>query len=184
MGCPLAIDAPRASDFAVAFVGLDGAGKSQIVFRLTTEEAPSQYLALPTPGAAYSEFLQGKSTFRVYDCGGLGRYREQWGRYVRQSDAVVFVIDGADRGRLGRARAELAGVSAQCGASGAPLLVVVNKTDLKAGITTEEIAKSAAPGAGGAGYDVAECSAATSTGVQAVRDWLFNHVQRKARAPE
>jgi GTPase SAR1 family protein len=105
--CPLAIDCPRVYDFTATFVGLDGPGTSQIVFRLTTDSPPSDSLALPTPGVAYSQFLQEKSTLRIYDCGGLGRYHEQWSCYVHKSDAVVFVIDRSEKERLGRAGAEL-----------------------------------------------------------------------------
>jgi GTPase SAR1 family protein len=145
MGCPLAIDCPRVYDFTATFVGLDGSGKSQIVFCLTTGSAPSDYLALPTPGVAYSQFLQEKSTLRIYDCGGLGRYREQWSCYVHKSDAVVFVIDRSEKERLGRARAELVEVAEKCKGKGTAMLVAINKTDLKAKVTLEEIKKASIP---------------------------------------
>jgi small GTP-binding protein len=184
MGCPLAIDSPRAYDFTATFVGLDGSGKSKIVFRLTTKDAPSEYLALPTPGVTYSEFLQEKSTFRIYDCGGFGRYREQWGYYVHHSDAVVFVIDHTDKDRLARARTELAEVAQKCKARKIPLLVVINKTDLTTKPTAQEVSKTINAGEGEPAYEITECSADTNTGVDSTRDWLFNLVQQKVRAPE
>jgi small GTP-binding protein len=184
MGCPLTIDTPTSNDFTATFVGLDGSGKSKIVFRLTKTDAPSEYLALPTPGVAYSAFLQEKTTVRIYDCGGLGRYREQWGYYIQQSDAVVFVIDRTDKHRLERACVELAEVAGKCKAKRIPLLVAINKTDLTTKPTTQEVLKITNADQGEPEYQITECSAETNTGVQSTRDWLLSRVDQKHRRPQ
>lgn len=39
-------------------------------------------------------------TFTVFDMSGAGRYRTLWEQYYREADAVVFVVDSADKLRM------------------------------------------------------------------------------------
>lgn len=39
-------------------------------------------------------------TFTVFDMSGAGRYRVLWQHYYREAQAIVFVLDSADRLRL------------------------------------------------------------------------------------
>lgn len=39
-------------------------------------------------------------TFTVFDMSGAGRYRMLWEHYYRETQAVIFVLDSADRLRL------------------------------------------------------------------------------------
>lgn len=39
-------------------------------------------------------------TFTVFDMSGAGRYRTLWEQYYREAEAVIYVIDSADKLRL------------------------------------------------------------------------------------
>jgi small GTP-binding protein len=183
MGCPITVDVAQVFEYTVTFVGLDGSGKSHIVFRLTNNDASRQYVSIPTAGVAYGEFLQGLSTFHIYDCGGLGRYREQWLYYVEQSDAVIFVIDRSDKTRMGRVRAEIADIIKKCKAQDIPLLVLANKTDLRSKLTIQDFAKITKIAEAEIEYDIRECSALSNEGIQAAKDWVISHIRQKRANP-
>ncbi len=38
--------------------------------------------------------------FTVFDMSGAGRYRVLWEQYYREAQAIIFVIDSADKLRL------------------------------------------------------------------------------------
>lgn len=39
-------------------------------------------------------------TFTVFDMSGAGRYRTLWEQYYAEAEAIIFVIDAADKLRL------------------------------------------------------------------------------------
>ncbi len=39
-------------------------------------------------------------TFTVFDMSGAGRYRTLWEQYYREADAIIFVVDSADKLRM------------------------------------------------------------------------------------
>ena len=39
-------------------------------------------------------------TFTVFDMAGAGRYRNLWEEHYKDAEAVVFVVDSADKFRL------------------------------------------------------------------------------------
>jgi small GTP-binding protein len=179
MGCPITVDVAQVFEYTLTFVGLDGCGKSHIVFRLVTNDASSQYVSIPTAGVAYAEFPQGLSMFHIYDCGGLGRYREQWLYYVEQSDAVIFVIDRSDKNRMGRVRSEIADIIKKCKTKEISLLILVNKVDLKSKLTLQDIAKITKVAEADMDHEIKECSAVSNEGIQTARDWVIAHIRQK-----
>jgi GTPase SAR1 family protein len=161
---------------------LDGSGKSEIVFRMLSNGALGQYIAIPTPGVAYSEFSLGKSTVGIFDCGGMARYRDQWASFVQQSDGVVWVIDRTDSERLVRVHEEITDIIGLCASLELPLLVLVNKSDLKSNqeIPDRFIVNHALEAH--VDYTVKECQATSGEGILAARDWLVNRIESNARA--
>lgn len=182
MGCHISVEASQVFNRTVTLVGLDGAGKSAIAFRMVTSDSGQKYVPISTAGVAYWELPMGGSTFRIYDCGGLGRYRYEWPYYMKQSDAVVFVIDRSDKERMGRVREEIAEVIKECASLQIPLLVLVNKVDLKSKLTVQDIATITKLNEARLQDSVIkECSAETGDGIVGARDWLLQHIKPKVR---
>ncbi len=56
------------------------------------------------PQTAQVEKVQYKNvTFTVWDVGGQEKLRPLWRFYFTNTDALIFVVDSADRDRIGRA---------------------------------------------------------------------------------
>lgn len=84
-------------------------------------------------GMAYETIEKGKLRFTVADMSGQDTYRSLWETYYKDVDAVVFVVDSADKIRMCIAKDELAsalGSGALKDRPTAPLLVFANKCDI------------------------------------------------------
>ncbi|KAF8063071.1 ARL6 [Scenedesmus sp. PABB004] len=104
-----------------------------------------------TPGAGRRPL-----SLTVFDMSGAGQYRGLWEHYYLEAQAVVFVVDSADRLRLVVAKDELDNLlrHPQLGRR-VPLLVLGNKMDLPSALTPVELAqarprRAAAPAAAAA----------------------------------
>lgn len=49
---------------------------------------------------AFSNCTRRPLTFTVFDMSGAGRYRTLWEQYYREADAIIFVVDSADKLRM------------------------------------------------------------------------------------
>ena len=61
----------------------------------------------PTVGFNVDEFSKGSLSFTVFDMSGAGRYRNLWEQHYREAQAIIFVVDSADKLRLCVAKDEL-----------------------------------------------------------------------------
>ena len=75
----------------------------------------------------------------VWDVGGQTKLRAYWRNYFEQTEALVWVIDSADRLRMLECKQELHALLLEERLQGASLLVVANKQDLKGALREDEI---------------------------------------------
>lgn len=62
-----------------------------------------------------------------------------WERYCRDVNAIIFVVDAADRDAIPVANEELHSLLANESISGIPLLVLANKSDLRERMSVDEV---------------------------------------------
>eukprot|EP00042_Codosiga_hollandica_P017453 m.48087 g.48087 ORF g.48087 m.48087 type:complete len:183 (+) comp47661_c0_seq1:22-570(+) len=84
---------------AIVLLGLDNAGKTTLLYRLRTGEMHS---FLPTQRAQQQQLQIGQLRLNAWDVGGHERVRALWQTYAIQANAIIFLIDSADRARLGQ----------------------------------------------------------------------------------
>ena len=95
----------------VVCVGLDNSGKTTIINRLKPPKTKQKSEEIvPTVGFVSEKFQAGGLEFTVWDFSGQGRYRNMWEMYYKDAQAVIFVIDSADRLRMAVAKDELEGI--------------------------------------------------------------------------
>ncbi|KAK6017621.1 ADP-ribosylation factor family protein [Ostertagia ostertagi] len=80
----------------VIVVGLDNSGKTTMLNYLRTPETRTSQIA-PTVGYSVTNFTTESFSFTAFDMAGQGKYRNLWETYYLNAQAVIFVVDSADR---------------------------------------------------------------------------------------
>ncbi|KAI2790283.1 ADP-ribosylation factor-like protein 8c [Penicillium oxalicum] len=76
---------------------------------------------------------------RSWDLGGQPRFRPMWERYCRGVNAIVYIVDAADKAALPVATEELHELMQKPTLDGIPLLVLGNKSDLPEKLSVDEL---------------------------------------------
>jgi len=159
-------------EMRVVTLGLDGAGKSTILFKLKQNEfVPT----IPTIGFNVEtlEFKNVKIT--LWDVGGQHKLRPLWKHYYLNTQAVIFVLDASNRERLGEAQSELVKLLSEKELKDASLLILANKQDAEAGAASiEEITDrfQLYKMCCGRSWHIQATSSVTGHGLQEGLEWL------------
>jgi len=113
-------------DSKLLMVGLDGAGKTTILYRLQLGEVVS---TAPTVGFYVESLTYKKLRITVWDVGGQDKVRSLWKRYFKGTDGIVYVVDSAAPNRLQESKEELWKILNDEELTGAKLLIYANKQD-------------------------------------------------------
>ncbi|KAI9775153.1 MAG: ADP-ribosylation factor-like protein 8B-A [Geoglossum umbratile] len=122
---------------------------------------------------------KGHVTLKCWDLGGQPRFRSMWERYCRGVNAIVFIVDSADRAALPIARDELHALLEKPVLDGIPLLVLGNKSDLEDKLSVDELIEEMDLRA--VSHREVSCygiSAKEETNLDAVLQWLINRANR------
>jgi len=111
----------------VVLVGLENSGKTTLLSVLSNG-VPVQ--TAPTIGLNVKLVKRGGVQMKCWDLGGQAQYRQEWGRYTRGCDVIVFVVDTNALARLPEAKAELHRLLEDKELATTPILIVANKIDL------------------------------------------------------
>lgn len=102
----------------------EAAGKTTILYRLQIGEVVS---TVPTIGFNVETLTYKNIKFQVWDLGGQTSIRPYWRCYYASTQAIVYVVDSADRDRLAINKAELLAMLEEDELKDAKLLVFANK---------------------------------------------------------
>lgn len=91
-------------DIRVRIEGLDGAGKTTILYLLKLGEVIT---TMPTVGWNIETLKHKGLSFSVGEHGGTEGFRPLWRHYFQYIDAFIFVVDSNDRDRIAECREEL-----------------------------------------------------------------------------
>ena len=121
----------------ILFLGLDGAGKTSILYWLKYGNTES---VIPTIGFNVETIqLMKNVSFTVWDVHGGDKARPMWSRYFTGCNGLVFVVDGTNESRFNEAREELSWVLKSDEVKGLPLAVLVNKQDKPLAVKPSEL---------------------------------------------
>jgi small GTP-binding protein len=110
-----------------------------MLYKLKLNEVVS---TIPTIGFNVETIQPTKNlTLTVWDVGGQTKIRRLWRHYYQGTDAVVFVVDSADRERFDEARTELTHVLADEHMDKVPVLLFANKCDMPGAASPSELAR-------------------------------------------
>ncbi|XP_066907040.1 E3 ubiquitin-protein ligase TRIM23 [Halyomorpha halys] len=158
-------------EMRVVALGLDGAGKTSILFKLKQNEFMS---LTPTIGFNVETIEYKNLRFNIWDIGGQPKLRPLWKHYFLNTQAVVFVVDSSDRGRLSEAGVELTKLVAERDLKDAALLILANKQDLERTCGVETLTSELGLGklCSSHSWHLQPCSAQTGLGLAQGLEWL------------
>ncbi|CAO3701168.1 unnamed protein product [Rhizopus stolonifer] len=123
-------------EMRILMLGLDNAGKTTILKRINGE--PIDTIS-PTLGFNIKTLEHENYKLNIWDVGGQKSIRSYWRNYFEQTDALVWVVDSADRLRLNDCRKELHQLLQEERLAGATLLVFANKQDIAGALGEKDI---------------------------------------------
>jgi len=118
----------------ILMVGLDGAGKTSILYRLKLSDFIQ---TVTTVGLNVETIVHKNLELLVFDVGGQAR--SLWSYYFDNLDALVFVIDSTDKARLKLVREEIMRISEALKDNKYVMLLYINKQDLDTKLELPEI---------------------------------------------
>mmetsp|Transcript_2372 Transcript_2372/g.6327 ORF Transcript_2372/g.6327 Transcript_2372/m.6327 type:complete len:304 (+) Transcript_2372:245-1156(+) len=96
----------RKSAGSILILGLDGAGKTTILYRFALNQSVDTLPTLTSNKetvALESETLGGENTWDLVDVGGSPALRHTWSTYARAVDGIIYVVDSTAEDRLSEA---------------------------------------------------------------------------------
>ena len=109
---------------SVLLVGLDGSGKTTILYKLVTGDSVT---TVPTVGYNLETVKHKDISMELCDMGGQEIIRPMWQMYYAKSRGLIFVVDSSDRARIEEAKTELRRALENRNLKNAALLVMANK---------------------------------------------------------
>lgn len=160
----------------VVLVGLENSGKTTLLSVLS-DGKPVE--TAPTIGLNVKMVKRGGVQMKCWDLGGQSQYRQEWGRYTRGCNVIVFVIDANAIHLLPDAKAELHRLLEDRELATTPLLVVSNKIDLEPHASEQVLIKelnldyiSDNP------WIIIPCSALKVINIDNIVTWLVNQADK------
>uniref|UniRef100_A0A8C4TB95 ADP-ribosylation factor-like 8Bb n=1 Tax=Erpetoichthys calabaricus TaxID=27687 RepID=A0A8C4TB95_ERPCA len=115
-------------EMELTLVGLQYSGKTTFVNVIASGQFSEDMI--PTVGFNMRKVTKGNVTIKIWDIGGQPRFRSMWERYCRGVNAIVYMVDAADREKIEASRNELHNLLDKPQLQGIPVLVLGNKRDL------------------------------------------------------
>ncbi|KAL3081066.1 hypothetical protein niasHS_000610 [Heterodera schachtii] len=115
-------------EMELTLVGLQSSGKTTFVNVIASGQFTEDMI--PTVGFNMRKITKGNVTIKLWDIGGQPRFRSMWERYCRGVNAIVFMVDAADKSKLEPAKSELMQLLSKPQLEAIPVLVLGNKKDL------------------------------------------------------
>lgn len=167
----------KEKEVRVLILGLDNAGKTTILRKFCGEPIDA---IEPTLGFNIKTLEHKNYRLNVWDVGGQKTIRAYWRNYFERTDAVIWVVDSADRARLEMCREELGTLLQQEKLAGASLLILANKQDVKGALDAEEIAAALGLAEDASfknrHWSIRGCSAVSGEGLVEGMDWMVDDV--------
>eukprot|EP00898_Chlorokybus_atmophyticus_P001689 jgi/Chlat1/2520/Chrsp175S02379 len=177
----------REGEARILVLGLDNAGKTTILKRLSESETESKdntttsssiTTVTPTQGFNIKSLLHDGFKLNVWDIGGQKAIRPYWRNYFEATDALVYVVDSSDRRRMEETGFELAALLEEEKLAAVPLLVFANKQDLLQAAKHTDIAESLnLHTLRDRKWQIQPCSAKSGEGLQEGMEWLVKQVK-------
>ncbi|MFX1512137.1 MAG: ADP-ribosylation factor family protein [Promethearchaeota archaeon] len=181
-------NSPEIPKTRVAVLGLDQAGKTTILNFLRTGEMTE---TVPTFGVNSELLRYSKLYIQIWDLGGQPVFRSYWRGFVKQANAVIFVVDSSDHQRIPEAASELQRVlriidneehslvfnERTLQNQEVPVIIIANKQDKAGALSKNEILDYLKlNNYRGGPWHIQEANARSGEGISEAFRWIYERV--------
>lgn len=167
---------PTPKEARLLILGLDNAGKTCVLKKLSEEDITH---IMPTQGFNIKSITQSGFKLNVWDIGGQRAIRPYWRHYFDETDALIYVVDSADKQRLEEAANELEQLLEEDKLAGVPILVFANKQDLISALKAQEVAEVLQlHSLRDRVWQIQSCSAKTGEGLHEGMAWITKNMRK------
>ena len=163
-------------EYRILMLGLDGAGKSTILYSLKLGEVLS--CSVPTIGFNYETLEYKNVKFNIWDVGGQDKIRILWKHYFVNTRALIYVVDSSDNDRIDETREILHNLCVEEELNGVPVLVFANKQDMAVVGSKQMRDRLGFMNLKGRDIRLQETCAITGTGLKEGLDWLVRELNK------
>ena len=160
----------------ILMLGLDSAGKTTILYKLKLDTILS---TIPTVGFNVENVKFKSLNMTIWDVGGQERIRPLWRHYYNNIDAIIFIIDSNDIGRMDEVKHELQYLTSEEQLKNAVLLVLCNKQDLPNALSIDKIGELIEINKIKQKWFVQETTAIYNKGIIEGLEWLYKNIEKK-----
>lgn len=160
--------------YKITLVGLDNAGKTTILYRLTLGETVE---TVPTVGTQVETVNYKNIAYTIWDLAGQECYRSLWASMFEGSHVVILAIDSSDRERISVVKYELQKILQMDTLSSAALLIYANKQDIEGGLTPVDIANELELTDLKRPFHIQGCCALTGDGLLQGLEWIATQLK-------
>lgn len=127
---------PRKRNLILAMLGLDGTGKTTILYQLKFSDAIT---TIPTIGFNIENVVFKNIEYTIWDIGGQDKIRNLWKHYLNNVSGLIYVIDSSDRDRIREAADEMYKILYDIDMFKKPILILANKQDITHSMCPSEV---------------------------------------------
>ncbi|ELP87350.1 ADP-ribosylation factor, arf, putative [Entamoeba invadens IP1] len=161
------------SQVRVLLLGLDSAGKSTLLYRLSSGQA---VMTLPTIGSNVEIVKYEKTKMRVLDIGGQEVMRPFWRCNFPKTNVVIFVVDSCDKERLPQVAQEISLIGQEKCLKKSVLAIFANKQDdSRHAIAIEQLKTELKLDQLNIQWQVFATSGKTGMGINDGMNWIVSH---------
>ncbi|XP_067119853.1 ADP-ribosylation factor-like protein 8B [Centruroides vittatus] len=124
-------------EMELTLIGLQYSGKTTFINVISSGQFCEDMI--PTVGFNMRKVTKGSVVIKIWDIGGQPRFRSMWERYCRGVNAIIYMVDAADHGKIEESRNELHSLLEKPQLSEIPVLVLGNKSDLSNALNEKQI---------------------------------------------
>ena len=178
------LDTSKSSLANIILLGIQAVGKTTIITRLISGNFNNQIR--PTLAPQILKLLFEQIDFRVYDVGGQVSLRHRWQTVLTLPQGIIFVIDAThDKDLQDDEMKEFARMMTHYFqnpggknlSNSTPVLILINKADLKPDLKPETIEAMLEPKKYGINYKLGLCSALTGEGLLENLQWFAKEMK-------
>lgn len=123
-------------EIRACMVGLDGAGKTTILYKLKINELIH---SIPTIGFNIETIQYRNMNLSIWDIGGQEKVRSLWDHYYDDTSILIFVVDSCDYERFFEIKEILDNIIHKPNLANAKIIVMANKQDVYSSKKPNEI---------------------------------------------